>query len=346
MLFSQQLPLSSLIELCRALRHYLGAGLTLRDVFEQQSRRGTLAVRPVAARIAAGLRTGGDLEAALKGERGAFPPLFVSLASVGEQTGMLPEVCGELEKYFSMQLKLRRQFLGQIAWPMFQLVAAILVISGLIWILGFIAQANPESKGFDPIGLGTGAAPALGFFFGSFLVLGAAVALYFVARRVLREGAVDGFLLRLPVAGPCLRALALTRFCLALRLTLESGMSIVKALRLSLQATGNSAFAAAAETAQNAVRSGEELTAALGRTGLFPYEFQHVIAVGEESGRLTEVLGQQSEQYEEESARRLTVLAHVAGWGVWLIVAILIIIAIFRIFMTYLGMLDPARYGL
>ena len=125
MIYSRRLPLASLIELCRALHHYLGAGLTLRNVFEQQAQRGRPAVRPVAARIESSLKEGDDLETALKREKEAFPPLFISLATVGEQTGMLPEVCRELEQYFLLQQSLRRQFLGLIAWPAFQLAAAI-----------------------------------------------------------------------------------------------------------------------------------------------------------------------------------------------------------------------------
>jgi type IV pilus assembly protein PilC len=346
MLLSRRLPLASLIDLCRALRHYLGAGLTLRDVFKQQARKGTPAVRAVAERISAELEEGGDLEEALKREQDAFPPLFVSLATVGEQTGMLPEVCRELERYFTLQQSLKRQFLAQIAWPAIQFVAAIFVIAGLILILGIITEMNPGSQGFDPIGLGTGPGPALGFLVTTFALLAAIAAAYVVAQRVLRQGVVDGLLLRVPALGPCLRALAITRFCLALRLTLESGMSIKKALRLSFAATGNGAFAAAADVAQEAVMEGEELTVALGRTHLFPEEFGHVIAVGEESGRLTEVLEQQGNQYHEESERRLRALTMIAGGGVWLAVAILIIIAIFRIALTYIGMLDPAKYGL
>jgi type IV pilus assembly protein PilC len=340
MLLSRHLPLSALIDLCRALRHYLGAGLTLRDVFRQQAQRGAAAVRPVAARVSEGLEAGDDLEELLKKETAAFPPLFVALATVGEQTGMLPEVFRELEQYYQLQLRLRRQFLSQIAWPAFQLFAAIFVVAGLIWILGLLGGA------FDPIGLGTGAGPALGFLCGAFGLLGGTLALYVAAKRVLREGLLDAWLLRLPVVGPCLQALALTRFCLALRLTLESAMPIARALRLSFRATGNGAFAAAAETAQRAVKGGDELTAALAKTGLFPEQFQQVLAVGEESGRLTDVLEHQGEQYAEESERRLKALAAAAGWGVWMVVAGIIIFCIFRIALSYIGMIDEAAKGL
>src|SRR6185437_13442689 len=92
MLLSSRLSLPVLIELCRALRHNLGAGLTLLAVFRQQQRRGPAAVRALAGRVADLLEKGHSLGQALKREANYFPPLFLSLAEVGEQTGMLPEV--------------------------------------------------------------------------------------------------------------------------------------------------------------------------------------------------------------------------------------------------------------
>src|SRR5947208_11560364 len=107
MAFSSKLSLSSLIEFCRILRHNLGAGLTLQHVFRQQAERGPLPVRPVASRISEDLEQGDSLEAALKRERAAFPHIFVALATVGEQTGSMPDVFAELEKYFLLQQRLR-----------------------------------------------------------------------------------------------------------------------------------------------------------------------------------------------------------------------------------------------
>src|SRR5262249_36957046 len=161
-----------------------------------------------------------DLEKALKPERSLFPPVFVALAGVGEQSGNLPEVFGELEKYFLMQQKLWRQFLSAIAWPVLQLNMGIFVITGLIWILGFIAAMN-GTEPIDPLGLGlVGDRGALLFFFGAYGSIAALFAVYFLATRTLQgQALVDGLLLRVPVVGPCLRALALARFCLALRLT-------------------------------------------------------------------------------------------------------------------------------
>ena len=71
------------------------------------------------------------------------------------------------------------------------------------------------------------------------------------------------------------------------------------------------------------------------------------MAVGEESGRISEVMEHQAEYYEEEASRRLKLLGQVAAWGVWLLVAVLIIFAIFRIVhVVYLGPIDEALKGL
>src|SRR5581483_837677 len=144
--FSRQLSLGSLMPLCRTLQHSLAAGLTLRDVFRQQAEKGPGAVRPVAQRIQAALNRGDSLEQALELEKDSFPPLFLALTQVGEETGHLPEIFRELEEYFALQLKLRRQFRAQIILPVIQFVLALFVIAILITALGMIAA----TRGGDP----------------------------------------------------------------------------------------------------------------------------------------------------------------------------------------------------
>lgn len=339
MLLSSRLSLSDLIELCRSLRHYLGAGLPLVAAFRQQAQRGTAKVRPVAGRIAAALERGESLEDVLPREEAAFPPLFLALARVGEQTGMLAEVFAELEKFHVRQRTLWRRFFTSITWPVIQFVMAIFVVAGLILIMGLLADAH-GGQPLDPLGLGLagpmGATIFLGVVFG--LLFGLSMAYWLLTRR-LGDLAVQRYLLGLPAFGPCLRALALTRFCMALRLTTETGMSIDKAMRLSLSATGNSAYAAQSEEIEGELRHGRDLTAALTDSRFFPEEFQHMLDVAEESGTLDQILAHQTEHYQEESGRRLDVLTSLAGYGVYSFVGLIIIVAIFRIANWYIGLL-------
>jgi type IV pilus assembly protein PilC len=345
MLFSARLPVASLIELCRSLRHNLSAGLSLRDVFRQQARQGTLAVRPLAERIRQVIERGDDLETALMRERKAFPPLFLALASVGERSGNLPEVFRELEKYYTLQQRMWRQFISLSIWPAFQLVAAIFVIAGMLLLIGIL---NPETQGafhFDPLGIGVGPKAALRFLVVCFGTIGILIGGYFLATRTLRHrAAVDRILLRIPVVGPCLEAFALCRFSLALQLTMDTSLPAWEALDRSLKATGNGAFMAVTDSVQEQLRDGEKVSVALASVHLFPKEFINILATAEHTGQIPEVMRHQTEFYEEEASRRLVLLTRVAGFGIWLIVACLIIWVIFRMFSMYLGLLDPDRY--
>jgi len=338
MLFSKQLPLGDLVLLCRALRHNLGAGLTLRDVFRQQSERGPVQLRPIARRIAATLEQGDSLDKALKREADSFPPLFLALAGVGEETGHLPEIFGELESYFTLQQKLSRQFRSQSIVPIAQLCLAFLVLALLIFILGMIAESrNTTPPGVFGLRGGRGAIAFLALSFGTIALV--YVGYLFVARRLGQKPALDALWLRVPGVGPCLEAFALARFSVAMQLTLDSGMAITQALRLSLQATGNGTYLAAAPAIVQSLKAGKDLTASLVRGHVLPREFLDMVAVAEEGGRVPEMMRHQASHYHEESQRRLRALTRMASAAVWLIYAVFMIVAIFSIARIYLGAL-------
>jgi type IV pilus assembly protein PilC len=338
MILSRWLPLSAQIELCRSLRHYLSAGLTLVDVFRMLAARGSLALQPLAGRVLARLEEGDDLQAALKPEQQHLPALLVGLAKVGEHSGNLPEICGELEHYLRVRQKLRRQFWGQAIWPLFQLGVAILVIAGLIFLLGVLPAKMEDGKPPDPLGLGlVGPSGALIFLSIIACVLVVIVIAYVVLTRFFRQKSVlDRFLLHVPIVGPCLEAFALARICLALRLTLDSSMPITQALRLSLRAADNAAYEALSDDVIDAVKSGTGLTDTLVRTRMFPLDFMAVLEVGEESGQLPEAMGRQAKHYQEVAEHRMKLLTQAASWAVWMIVAGIIIFVIFRIFTGFI----------
>jgi type II secretory pathway component PulF len=234
-------------------------------------------------------------------------------------------------------LSLRRQFRADIFWPVFQFVMAIGVIALMILILGLIAPAG--STPLDPIGLGTGVRGATTWLLLVFGVIAATGGGMHLLRRATRQSAaVDRFLLRVPAIGPCLEAIALARMCLALRLTLGAGLPVKKAVRRSLDATGNAAYPATYEEAAAALRRGDDLTTILRACRIFPSDFLDTVESAEEGGRVPEVMEQQARFYQEESSLRMRILTRVAGFGVWLLVAGLIIVAIFRIyFIAYYG---------
>ena len=109
--------------MCQSFRVSLAAGLSLVDVFKQQAKKGPLVARPVISRIAARLDEGDSIEDILKVEGKHFPPLFVGMVAVGEQTGMLAEIFRELE-ILPQTTHLAAAVPGSIVWPVMQFVGA------------------------------------------------------------------------------------------------------------------------------------------------------------------------------------------------------------------------------
>jgi len=320
---------------CRVLRHGHGAGLTLVRVFEMQARNGPAELRPAAARIAQRLEAGDALDDALAAEAPVLPEMFVSLVGVGERSGRLPEVFGQLEEYYRLQAQMKREFRSQAAWPVFQFVGAVLVIAFVIFIFGFLQPSDATANG--PVGFGLIGAPGAILFL---VVIGSTVGGLILAYKLLtntvpKMAAFEAWLLRVPVVGPFVHVSALSRFCLALRLTLDSSLSIAKAVRMSLKATGNAAFLAQSDRIVKRVNKGEEVAKAVGMNPIFPAEFLAALNVGEESGQIPEQMGRQAENYREETARRAKRVTAAMAWGVYVLVGMFIIVAIFQLASVY-----------
>jgi type IV pilus assembly protein PilC len=345
MTFFRRLRVNDLIELCRSMRYALLSGLMLRDVMNLLAKRGTRRIRWLATDVGKELSAGWSLPEALEKQEEVLPPLFISLAVVGEESGNLPEVLGELERYYILRRKLRIEFSEQISWPVLQFVAAILIVTLLIYILGILPRPyGPGSPApLDPLGLGLIGPRGAAVFFGSVCaILGSATALFLLVRRLLRRRAVvDRVLLALPAIGPWLRAAAIARLCLAGRLMLETSLSILKTLRLAFVATDNAAFMAVLPRIEGSLRQGNSIASSLDRAKVFPEKFLSAVGIGEESGRLPETLRAQGEEYDDEARRRLGWLTRLAGWAVSVCVAGVLIVCIFQIFTNlYLKNID------
>jgi type II secretory pathway component PulF len=334
-MFSARLSLTDLIDLCRVLKHQLAAGISIHQVLKQQAERGRRSFRAIAGRLSEAIQRGVSFSDALDGDRAAFPPLFLAMVKLGENTGQMAEIFGEMERYYQLELQLRRQFRSQTFLPKVQFVFATLIVAGLTWLLGFIFSMNNGVSPLTFFGLG-GAAGALAFLG---IVYGPLAAIWILFRTVANVGRqkvwMDCLLLHVPAIGPCLTALVMSRFTLALQLTLDTGLSIAKALRLSLEATGNAFYSSRADGIVLSLKNGVPLHEALQASGLFTSDFLEMVVSAEEGGSVPEMMKHLAEQYQDETRRKMTMLAMVAGGAVWFSVAGFIIWAIFRLYAIY-----------
>ena len=340
---SSKCPLPALVAWCRALKHSIGAGLDPIRIFRQQAKSGPRALRAIAGEIADRLGKGDSLEDALEPHRNRFPPLFVELVAVGEKSGRLEDTFDELENYYETTLRVQRNFRSQMAYPAIQFVAAVLVITALIFILGQLGSK------MDPLGIGlTGTAGAVTFFVFAFGFAGGLLFLFKLSADNVRwRSTMEGAMLILPGWGPALLNFALHRFCIALRMTHEAGLRAEQVLQYSFRATANSAFQRREAAAIAVVKKGGEVHEALAACGApFPEDFQHSIMVAEESGQMSEVTERLSENYREEGARRLKDAAQFTSYAIYGMVGLLIIFAIFGIASGIQGVYNDATRGL
>jgi type IV pilus assembly protein PilC len=345
MLFSSsKCPLPALVAWCRTLHHSLGAGLDPVRIFRQQAKSGPRALRDVAGSVAEKLGKGDSLEDAFGEYQDRFPPLFIELVAIGEQTGRLEDTFRELESYYETSLSIQMNFRAQMMYPAFQFVAAVLILSGLIFILGALGSMGRAAT-TDPLGIGlTGTGGAITFLVVCFGTVGALLlAMKMAANNVQWRARMEGMLLMIPGWGPAMHSLALQRFCVALRMCAEAGLRMEKTLHYCFRATSNSAFTSREERAQAIVKKGRELSEAILESGApFPDEFREMVSLGEETGNMSEVMERLATRYAEEAERRLKTAARITSYAIYAFVALMIIIAIFKVAGIYIGMIDGA----
>lgn len=336
--------LSSLARVSRNWGQLLDAGVPAVKSAQMAGRKASGAkLRRAMGGVADDISRGSQMGEAVE-ETGVFPALFVDLLKTAESAGAVPEVLAALADHYERTVELKRDFRSKILPSVLQLVAATLIIALLIFILGILPGENP----FDVTGLGlVGGRGALIFLGGMAAVVVAAVLLYRLLTVTLPTARVmHELLLAVPVVGPCLRNFALARFSWAFHLTQNAGLPIGPSIEASMRSTGNGAFIAASDSVVERVMAGSELSEAMEPTGLFPEEYLELVRVGETSGTVPETLGQQGPNLEANARRSLATLATAASWLIWAAVATLIVYIIFRVMLTYVGMINDAAAGL
>src|SRR5262245_50364318 len=126
----------SLIQLCRRVGTAVKSGIDARRVWEMEERHATGPLKTALGGIRQQIAGGGTVAEGMQSADGYFPPMFVQMVAIGEQTGKLDEVLHRLAEHYEHLATMRRTFWIGIAWPLFELVFAVLVIGVLILVTG------------------------------------------------------------------------------------------------------------------------------------------------------------------------------------------------------------------
>ncbi len=344
MLFEPRIGLKPLAALCRRLAIALGAGVDVRNVWSREAANAHGPGRRACREIADAVAAGGSIGDGLAATGNYFPEFFRELVEVGEQTGHLPEIFRQLADHYDHQLKLRRQLLSSLTWPMFELTMALGVVGLVILLMGVI----PQLKSTDMLGLGLRGVGGLvvyllvlgGIGTGLFLVIRAG------ARGQLWAAPIQKVLLRTPQLGRALETLAIARLAWAMHVTMNSGMEIRQALRLSLRSTHNVLYTCHTNRIIRDISAGREIYESLRATRAFPPDFLDAVQVGEDSGQLVESMGRLADAYQDQARVAMNTLNVVLGMLIWLMIMGIIVYFIYQFFVrAYLGPINDALNG-
>lgn len=306
---------AALALLTRQWATLLAAGLTVEQalaaLIEQAEDERT---RQLLAGMRSEVLAGYSLRAALDRYPAAFPAIYRASVAAGEQSGELPQVMNQLADYLEQHGALRQKTMQALLYPVIVAAVALLVVIGLMThvvpqVVGVFAQTK---QALPPLTTGLIAVSAFLRSWGWVLlvaVAGAGLAAHLALRNPALRRRWETKLLALPVIGRHLRTLDATRFASTLAILAASGVPLLAALDACARVVSRLPLRDAIDAAAARVREGQGLARALGATRAFPPLLVHMIASGEATGRLDELLARAARLQQQELENRGAVLA-------------------------------------
>ena len=296
-----------LIQLFMHLEQLQGAGVPLLDsLADIRDTTDNNKLRDILSEVYRAVSEGGALSEALAQHPKTFTNLYISLIKAGEDTGDLGFAFRQLIKYLKWVDDLQSKVRKAARYPMILLAVVVLVV---VVMLGFVV---PQIVGFVrnldmEIPFYTSALIAVSDFLQQYwwAVLFSPIVL-FVLYKILSNTSeefsyrMDVLFLNMPVAGPLIRKISISRYSQTFGALFASGIDILGCLKSARQTVSNRALLEALNIVEERVKTGSPLSEAFNGSGEFPGMVIRMIKIGEESGNLSPVLEQVSDFYTKD----------------------------------------------
>jgi type IV pilus assembly protein PilC len=304
--FGGKVKLKDLAVFSRQFATMINSGLSLLralTILTEQTENKKLA--EVIGEVRNDVEAGNALSAAMAKHKDVFPPLMVNMSKAGEIGGFLDSVLLQVADNYEAEVKLRSKIKSAMTYPTVVLCIAVLAVTGMLLFI-----VPTFAKMFKDLG---GALPAptqmlvnlshllkIGF---PVLIIGA-IAGFIVWGKVKHKDSVrnvvDPLKLKIPVFGNLFQKVAIARFARNLGTMMSSGVPILQSLDVVADTTGNIVLAHATRDIQDSVRQGESITAPLRAHPIFPPMVAQMMAVGEDTGALDQMLAKIAQFYDQE----------------------------------------------
>jgi general secretion pathway protein F len=313
-IFGSRVSAQDLAIATRQLATLIGAGITLVEsltALVEQVEHPRL--KRILGVVKQRVNEGASLADALADHPRVFTTLYVNMIRAGESSGALDVVLIRLADFTEGQAQLRNKILGAMLYPAIMVVVGIAIVGIL-----FVVVIPKVTKIFEDMNVALPWTTRILIVTSTFArdywyaMLVAIPASIWAIRRYVRgprgREKWDRLKLEVPIFGDLVRMLALARFAKTLATLLSSGVPLLTAMDIVKNIVNNSLLAKVIEDARDAIREGESIAAPLKRSGQFPPLVHHMIAIGERSGQLEEMLQNVAKSYDAQVEMRVAAL--------------------------------------
>jgi general secretion pathway protein F len=314
MSFGRGLSARDLALLTRQLATLVQAALPIEEALRATAAQSSSAkIKSMLLAVRARVMEGHSLAAALREYPSAFPELYRATVAAGEHAGHLGLVLDQLADYTDQRQQSRQKIQLALLYPVILLVASLAIVSLLLgYVVPDVVKVFVNTgQELPALTRGLIAASNLVKSWGWLIIL-VLVAGVLGLRAALRDTAFrrrwDALLLRLPLVGRLSRATNTARFASTLAILTRSGVPLVEALSIAAAVIANLRIRERVVEAAQKVREGTSLTRALEATGEFPPMMLHMIASGEKSGELDQMLARTARNQENDLAAQIALL--------------------------------------
>ena len=326
----------------------LRAGIPILQAVSMLRRRAASPrLRDVLGDVEDRIRGGAALSAAFAEQGEIFPRIYTASILAGERSGALDEVLNRYVAYMRRNVELRRKLRSALAYPTLLLVASIVMVFFLtIYVVPRMSQLFANFNTELPtvtvvvVGLSTWIAGNL-IWLAPLMVVGA-VAFTFWSRTPAGKLAIDGFLLKLPIAGQLLRQLAVAQVTRSLATLLAGGITLVESWEIAAESITNRALRERSEAVLPLIREGRSFTESLEEAGWMPALALDMTGVGERSGSLREMLEEVATFYDAEAEVRLEQLTNMLEPAILLVMGGIVVTILLAIYLPIIQSISNA----
>jgi len=300
--------------LTRQLAVLIGAGVTLIEaltaLIDQMEKE---KLKRILSDVKQRVNEGSSLADALAAHPKAFSNLYINMIRAGESSGALDVVLIRLADFTEASAKLRQKVVGTMTYP-----AIMILMSLVILVILFTFVVPKVTKIFEDAKVTLPFTTRALIFASNFtrdywyvlitLVVGSIIMFFRWKASPTGRGTWDRLTLKAPIFGHLMRMLSIARFARTLSTLLKSGVPLLASMDIVKNIVSNSVLTKVIEDARESIREGESIATPLKRSGEFPPLVYHMIAIGERSGQLEEMLLNVASAYETQVDVRIGAL--------------------------------------